>query len=324
MANADEKGKIEEVKEIYIDYFVSDPDMFVLKTPTIADIADDEFKASQKQFLKQAEDSLFAVCMGLRRVPNITYSVESKLGRKLAERLSARLEREYTQNHKDFLQENVDLLLFDRREDALTPLVYNWSYLSMVNEFLGISNNSVIIEKGGDPKNKALVFARQTDDAFLDKNWSKNFGEFTTDLTVELEKMYKEKNMAVRLDNLEDMQKAIEKLPDLSKEAEKLKKHSDIIKRITEVVSCNDIYSVSQLQQDIITESNKQQQLKDLLQIFLKKEVRSIDKLKLAMIYCLKYPDDPERVNGIQRAAQAQSLPIVTSSLLYRTTSRTY
>lgn len=323
MANADEKGSIEEVKEVYIDYFVVDPDFYILKEPTLADFGKDEFKENQKEFLKHTEDSLFALCMTLRRVPNITYSVESRAGRKLAERLSSRLEREYTQNHKDFLQEGLELVILDRRDDALTPLVYNWSYLSMVNEFIGINNNSVLIDVVGNVKPRPVVFSRQTDDSFIDKNWNKNFGEFTTDLTKELEKIYKEKNMAVKLDSLDDMQKAMEKLPDLSKDAEKLKKHSDIIRRLTDLVSSHDIYSVSQLQQDIITENNKQQQLKDILQLFLKKEVRSIDKLKIAMIYCLKYPDDPERVNGIQRAAQAQNLPIV-DNFNPRRISRTY
>lgn len=311
MANADEKGKVELVKEVYIDYFVVDPDLFTLKVPSISEIGDEEFKASQKQFLKQTEDSLFSVCMALRRVPNITYSLESKIGKKIAERLSARLEREYTQNHKDFLQENLDLLIFDRREDPLTPLIYNWSYTSMVNEFIGINNNAVLIGNPTDKKNRPLIFSRQCDDAFLDRNWNRNFGEFTNDLGQEMEKMYKEKNMVVKLDNFEEMQKALEKMPDLTKETEKLRKHSSIVRALSDFVTSNDIYTVSQLQQDIITENNKQQQFKDLLQVFLKKEVRSIDKLKLAMIYCLKYSDDAERVSGIQRAAQAQSLPVV-------------
>jgi hypothetical protein len=77
LANADEKGIIEVVKEVYLDFFVADPDLFILKTPSISDLGDEEFKASQKQFLKQAEDSLFAVCLALRRVPNITYSLDS-------------------------------------------------------------------------------------------------------------------------------------------------------------------------------------------------------------------------------------------------------
>lgn len=311
LANADEKGIIEVVKEVYLDFFVADPDLFILKTPSISDLGDEEFKASQKQFLKQAEDSLFAVCLALRRVPNITYSLESRLGKKLAERLSARLEREYTQNHKDFLQDSLDLLIFDRREDPLTPLVYNWSYSSMVNEFIGINNNAVQTGSPSDKDNHPHVFGRQAGDSFLDKNWNRNFGEFSSDLAAELERLYKAKNIAVKGDSFEDMQKALDQLPELSKETAALRKHSQIIAALGAFVTANDIYTVSQLQQDIITENNKQQQLKDLLQVFLKKDVRSLDKLKLAMIYCLKYSDDPERVSGIQRAAQAQNLPVV-------------
>ena len=83
----------------------------------------------------------------------------------------------------------MDLVIYDRREDPVTPLIYNWSYQSMVHEFVGIDENSIKIPT--DAK-KAEIFARQSDDDFLDKNWNKNYGEFTTDLSHELEKISKE------------------------------------------------------------------------------------------------------------------------------------
>lgn len=36
--------------------------------------------------------------------------------------------------------------------------------------------------------------------------------------------------MNVKIDSLEDMQAALEKMPDLSKESQKVKKHSEVIK----------------------------------------------------------------------------------------------
>ncbi len=315
LANADEKGKIICIKEIFADYYVVDPEIFSLKIPSLmgktniyADITDDgeEFKQVQRMFLKTAEDALFSVCMSLRRVPNITYSLECKIGRKIAERLNGRLEREYNQNHKDFLQESMDLLIYDRREDPVTPLIYNWSYQSMVNEFVGVDNNSVKVSGGSG---KPEVFARQTDDAFLDRNWLKNFGEFSMDLSRELEKLYKEKHMSTKVSSLEDMQAALEKMPDLSKEATRIKKHSELIKLISDGIQNGDIYSVSQLQQDIITENNKVAHFKEVLNLLAKRQISNLDKLKLSMIFVLKYHDDAERISGLQRALQTQNLP---------------
>ena len=243
--------------------------------------------------------------MSLRRVPSVSYSTGSKLGQKIAERLSSRMEIEYTQNHKEFLQEGLEMLIFDRSEDPVTPLIYNWSYQALVHEFMGIETNSVKVK--GTPE----IFARQTEDDFLDENWKKNFGEFTKSLSEELEKLYKQKSIGMQVKSLDDMQEALEKLPDLSKEAKKVKKHSEIIKILMETIKAGDIYSVSQLQQDIITENNKNDQFTAILNILAKKNVSNSDKLKLVMIFCLKYNDDIEKVSRLKRAISIQNIPEV-------------
>lgn len=267
---------------------------------------DEEYRTAQRLFLKKAEDGIFSLCMALRRIPSITYSVDSKLSQKIAERLSNRMEIEYTQNHKEFLPESMDILIFDRREDPITPLIYNWSYQSLINEFIGIEGNTIKIQGTSE------VFARQTDDAFLDKNWIKNFGEFTKSLSEELEKICKEKSFEMKLGSLVDMQAALEKLPDLNKDAKKVKKHSDVIRMLVDVVKGADIYHVSQLQQDIIMENNKPEQFTALLNTLTRKQVSNADKLKLVMLYCLKYHSDLDRVNGLKRAIAAQNLPEVS------------
>lgn len=257
-------------------------------------------------FLKRAEESLFSILLGLRRVPNITYSLESRIGQKLAERLSSRVEREYTQNHKEFLQEGLEMIIFDRREDPITPLIYNWSYQAMVHEFLGIDNNSIKTNDG-----KSEIFARQTEDNFIDENWDKNYGEFTLNLSQALEKINKLNPKADSLKTIEDMQAALEKMPELSKEAQRVRKHSAVIQQIASIVHSTDIYTVSQLQQDIICENKKSEQFKELLSILAKRNVTNMDKLKLSLLYALKYHDDGERLSGLTRALNAQSLPSV-------------
>lgn len=42
------------------------------------------------------------------------------------------------------------LLLLDRRNDPVTPLLHQWTYQAQVHELLGITNNVVILP-GTDP-----------------------------------------------------------------------------------------------------------------------------------------------------------------------------
>ena len=61
LANADEKSKIVSVKEMFIDFYVTDPEMFVFNLPSLVgnyffnnlDLTDDgeDFKQVQRMFL---------------------------------------------------------------------------------------------------------------------------------------------------------------------------------------------------------------------------------------------------------------------------------
>lgn len=314
IAKADERGIVECVKEVFIDYYVTDPEIFNLKLPSLIgtltspDLAegDEEYRLNQRLFLKRAVDGLFAVCMALRRIPTISYSVDSKLSQKITESLSDRVDKEYTQNHRDFLPEGLDLLIFDRREDPITPLIYNWSYQSLVNEFLGIEANSVKI------KGSSHLFARQTDDILLDTNWNRNYGEFTRSLREEIQRVAQDNSKnGVKMDNIQDIQAVLDKLPSQSKHEKAILKHNDVIRAIIDAVETGDIFSVSRLQQDIITENNKSEQFNSLATILTNKVVSNTDKIKLVMLYCLKYHDDLDRVSRLKRAVASQNLPEV-------------
>lgn len=270
---------------------------------------DEEYRLNQRIFLKRAVDGLFSVCMAIRRVPTISYSIDSKLSQKIAESLSDRVDKEYTQNHRDFLSEGFDLLIFDRREDPITPLIYNWSYQSLVNEFVGIEANSVKI------KGSSHLFARQTDDSLLDANWSRNYGEFTRALREEIQRVAQDNSKSgSKMENIQDIQAVLDKLPSQTKHEKAVLKHNDVIRGIISAVENGDIFSVSRLQQDIITENNKTEQFNALATILTNKIVSNTDKIKLVMLYCLKYHDDLDRVSRLKRAVASQNLPEVSAA----------
>ncbi len=76
----------------------------------------------------------------------------------LADKLTNKLGEESINNKSNLYTDNRTLLLIiDRREDPITPLLNQWNYQAMLHELIGINNNRVDIRKGhsalNDPYN---------------------------------------------------------------------------------------------------------------------------------------------------------------------------
>jgi len=82
-------------------------------------------------------EGLFGTLMATRSHPLIRYDGSSALCRSIAQSLQSKLGVE---------QPNpITVLIFDRREDPITPLLNQWTYQSMIHELIGIKNNRVVM-----------------------------------------------------------------------------------------------------------------------------------------------------------------------------------
>lgn len=70
------------------------------------------------------------------------------------------------------------LLILDRRDDPVTPLLNQWTYQAMVHELLGIQNNRVDLKhlKNVSDEMKEVVLSCD-DDEFFRKIMFSNFGD---------------------------------------------------------------------------------------------------------------------------------------------------
>jgi vacuolar protein sorting-associated protein 45 len=283
-----------------------------------------DFRDSEIQFLKTTENSLFSLFLAYKSIPTIRYSGVSPIAKKISERLSARLEREYTQNHQDFEDGSMELLVLDRRDDPISPLVYNWSYLGLVDELLGIQQNTVHIPK---VFNQPVMFARNCGDEFLDEFWVKNFGETSQGLSKKLKDASRKRKLQMNKTNIEDMQELMLKMPEMQKYMDMLKKHSDIFDEVTRIINENGLYEVSELQQNISTEDEKGEHYEALLEIMGKENVQEVDKIKLCMLFAIKYSKETERIDGLMKSMRKRGLltDYITKALSYckRETSTT-
>jgi vacuolar protein sorting-associated protein 45 len=70
-------------------------------------------------------DGMLSVLLSMKKKPIIRYQKSSEVCKKLADNLTMRMERE--RGLFDF-RSNPVLLLVDRRDDPITPLLTQWTY----------------------------------------------------------------------------------------------------------------------------------------------------------------------------------------------------
>lgn len=71
--------------------------------------------------------------------------------------IQAKFRQELKENENQFDRDaKTVLLLTDRREDPITPLMNQWTYQAMLHELIGLHNNRLNLGKPGDQPSKNL------------------------------------------------------------------------------------------------------------------------------------------------------------------------
>lgn len=163
------------MKEIYADYLCVNSSLFSLNvTPSLRALN------WERDALSRSTESLVALLLSLKLKPNIRYSASSKIAQQLAKECYDKITKESTLF--DFRsQENGAppplLLILDRKDDPVTPLLNQWTYQAMVHELLSINNNRVDLTGiDGAPKDmKEVVLSTEQDEFYSNVSHLLNF-----------------------------------------------------------------------------------------------------------------------------------------------------
>lgn len=144
LAEADDHEVVRAILEYFADYLVINPDLMSLDLgypkQRIWSSGPDQWNAD---VLQRTTEGAIALLLSLKKKPLIRYGKSSLLAKKLASEVRYQI----TQEEQLFDFRKVDtspiLLIVDRREDPLTPLLTQWTYQAMVHEMLGIDNDRV-------------------------------------------------------------------------------------------------------------------------------------------------------------------------------------
>ncbi|KAJ5437248.1 Sec1-like protein [Penicillium cf. griseofulvum] len=295
LAEADSHEVVQSVQEQFADFLVINPDLCSLGMGfPLQRIWSQSPDLWNPDSLQRATEGVLALLLALKKNPLIRYEKNSLLARKLATEVRYHI----TQEEQLFNFRRTDtppiLLVLDRRDDPITPLLTQWTYQAMVHEMLGINNGRVDLQDVPDirPELKEIVLA-QDQDPFFKKNMYQNFGDLGQNIKEYVEQYQTKTQSTANIESIADMKRFVEDYPEFRKLAGNVSKHVTLVGELSRRVGEDTLLDVSELEQSLACNDNHSNDLRSLQRIIGLPNVPSDNKLRLVALYALRYEKQP-------------------------------
>nr|CAG4651704.1 EOG090X03QA [Triops cancriformis] len=319
LAEADEHEVVRELEEFFADYYAAGPDLFSLNLPE--SIQGLEWNP---QALVRTVQGIVSVLLATKKHPLIRYQNSSNLARKLAEDVKDVLVKE--SSLFDFRRGDVRpvLLVIDRRADAVTPLLNQWTYQAMVHELLTVHNNRVSLASAPSvPKELAEIILSAENDEFYKKNMYSNFGDIGQTIKTYLEEFQSKMKSQQKVESIADMKAFVENYPQFKKMSGTVNKHVTLIGELSRLVSTYNLLEVSEAEQELACQDEHSQSLQKVRRLIASDKVRDLDASRLVMLYALRYEQHSNNdISGLVETLRRRGVPdhylqLVSSVLEY-------
>lgn len=287
LAEADVHCKISRLQEYYADFLPMNSDLITLQARHSLAMTVAAGTSWAPKYAAQYErhvQGLQSILLAFKRCPIIRYAAHSPCAEELAKEIAdSVLENEIFQFRRTT---NTLLLVLDRRDDPVTPLLSQWTYQAMVHELLGLNNHRVHLR--GAPNIPPDLEQVVLQDEFFRDNKNKNFGELGEEIQRLLQD-YQQQTSHHSLSTLEEMQQFMDKYPELRSRSHNVSKHVAIMGELARLVQVCSLMDVSQLEQELACADDHQTHWRDLLQKLSSPSIKVPDKLRLGLLYALRY-----------------------------------
>ena len=323
LAQADEFELVKQIHEFYADFYALTPTAFTLSIPSNSTLT--------TPLADRTRDGLFALLLALKKKPAIRYQVSSHDAGRIAALLSQHIDQH--QETLDFgasaRQDDVPplLLILDRTDDPITPLLNQWTYQAMVHELLGIKNNLVELPPDlvslpkGSSEAQSVVLSPLSDDFYREIMYS-DFGSLHDSVQSKLEEFKKAnpgmtQGANVSFKTIGEMQKFVEKYPQMHKMKDNVSKHVNLLQCLSKLVDRRELMAVSELEQQLACVQDHRGSFKQLLSMLggeggTNYKISDSDKMRLVMLYVLRYQKEATSkgtLEQIKAILPAQPIP---------------
>ncbi|KAK0079672.1 hypothetical protein PV325_000961 [Microctonus aethiopoides] len=284
LADSDEQEVVREVHEYYADYLAINPHLFSLGIESCA-----QGLTWNPEHLHRTYEGIISVLLSLKKCPYIRYQNSSLMAKGLAEKIREVLIKE--SNSFKFRQESDPvLLILDRRDDPVTPLLNQWTYQAMVHELFTINNNRVDLSsvKGISKELQEVVLSAEHDE-FYAENLYLNFGEIGQTIKDLMEDFQKRAKKHQKVESIADMKNFVEAYPLFKKMSGTVSKHVTVVGELSNLVGKYNLLEISETEQELSCQNEHSNQLQKIKKLLNNPKVRDIDATRLVMLYALHY-----------------------------------
>ncbi|KAL3866037.1 hypothetical protein ACJMK2_043378 [Sinanodonta woodiana] len=285
LAEADDQEVVREVQEFFGDYIAVNPQLFTLNITGCYQ----GLNWSQNA-LKRTVQGLTSVLLSLKKCPMIRYQNSSEMARQLAENVRQTISKDAALF--EFRKTDVPpvLLILDRRDDAVTPLLNQWTYQAMVHELLGIYNNRINLSNvPGVSRDLQEVVLSAEHDEFYANNMYLNFGEIGTNIKELMEDFQSKSQSHAKVESISDMKAFIENYPQFKKMSGTVAKHVTVVGELSRLVGKQNLLEVSEAEQELACQDDHSASLQKIKALLSNDKVTQLDMLRLVMLYALRY-----------------------------------
>eukprot|EP00698_Gefionella_okellyi_P006279 TRINITY_DN15664_c0_g1_i1.p1 TRINITY_DN15664_c0_g1~~TRINITY_DN15664_c0_g1_i1.p1 ORF type:complete len:564 (-),score=134.59 TRINITY_DN15664_c0_g1_i1:379-2070(-) len=287
IAESDEHELVTGVFEMFADFFAVHPNLFSLNMTDMF-VMHDEHRFEQSRFDRMVQ-GVMSVLLSLKKRP-IIRSSRSTLAQHVASEVNRRIESR--SDLFDFRRPDTPpvLLVLDRRDDPVTPLLNQWTYQAMVHEILGINNNRVSLKgcPGVKKELEEMVLGADTDQFFLDHMFD-NFAQIGDAVKALVDHFQAKTQMSKQIDSIADMKAFVEEYPEFRKLSGSVSKHVTVMSELSRVVDEDAKMQVSELEQSLACVDGHDDALHNIASLARNPRVKLADMLKIVLLYHLRY-----------------------------------
>ncbi|ESN92176.1 hypothetical protein HELRODRAFT_194330 [Helobdella robusta] len=319
LAEADDQEVVREVQEFFGDYIAVSPHLVSLNL-----IGCRQNGQWSQEGLQRCVCGLTSLLLSLKKCPVIRYQNSSEMCRRLADSVKQVITREASLF--DFRRSDVPplLLIIDRRDDPITPLLNQWTYQAMLHELLTISNNRVNLSHVSSiPKDMHDLVLSADHDEFYSANMYNNFGEIGLNIKELVDDFQVKSKSQAKVESIADMKNFIETYPSFKKMSGAVSKHVTLVSELSRLVAQYNLMDVSECEQEVACHDDHSQSLQKIRSLLHNASIRNLDAVRLVMLYTLRYErhsnNDIFGLVGIlrKRGVQEEWIKLVNSILDY-------
>ncbi|KAH3764351.1 vacuolar protein sorting-associated protein 45 [Pelomyxa schiedti] len=314
LAQADEYELVREVQEFYADYYAINPYLFICNVPRMLSLAEPQLP----QQIGRVSEQLLSLLLSLRLHPVIKYHSASSTAATFAQELASQVLQ-----HADFFNfgdRGTLLLVMDRKDDPVTPLILPWTYQAMVHELIGITKNRVSLAHvpGVQEEYREITLSICQDDFFRQHLFS-DYAELCEAIKTLVDDYKAHMNTNQNIQSLEDIKRFIETYPEFRQLSGNVNKHLTLASELSAQISARQLFDLSELQQDIVCESDHGNVFQRVIEC-LRGPYKKDDLLRLVLLYALRYEEHgklDEVLTAMKEKFKPEEIKIVPHMLKY-------